>query len=310
MRRFLPAILGFLAVFLITAYLFRTETKNVSAALAPHTVISEVQIAGATSGNDFVELYNPTASDVSLEGMRLGKKTSGTSSANIVIFASDDIVPAHGFFLWCNTSLSSSLTCDGSGSGTIANNNSLALINGSLASGTVVDAVTFGIPGTTFGEGTSLTAPVASSSVERKANSLSDSTTMGIGGVDEFAGNGEDTGNNASDFLSRATPQPQNIASSIEPALASPTPSEEPSPSPTVEPSPTAEPSPSPTTEPSPTIEPSPTPTLTLTPTPSVPAPRIISSGPLFTCSINYRPWRFFGRTFFFPFISCSRTQI
>lgn len=306
MRRFLPALLGFLSIFLITSFLFRTETKNASAALSTHLVISEVQVAGAAAGNDFIELYNPTLSDISLEGLRLGKRSStGTISASIVAFASDEVVPAHGYYLWCNNTLSVSLSCDRNTSATVSNNNSLALIDGVLNDGAVVDAVTFGAVASPLGEGTSLTAPVASTSVERKADSSSSSVSMGTGGTDEFSGNGEDSDDNASDFVSRAISQPQNSQSAAEPAEVSPTPTEEPSPSP----SPTAEPSASPT--PSPTIEPTPTPTVEPTPipspTPTVPAPRLLFRGPNISCSLNYKLVRFFRSNIFWPFLTCSR---
>lgn len=319
MRRLLPALLGFFAIFLTTTFIFRTETKNVSAALATHLVISEVQIAGVASGNDFIELYNPTSSDVSLEGLRLGKRSStGTTSASIVAFAADETVPARGYYLWCNTTLNVALSCDRNTSATVSNNNSVALIDGALNGGAIVDAVTFGSPASPLGEGTSLTAPIASSSVERKANSSSDATSMGLGGTDEFAGNGEDTNDNASDFVSRSTPQPQNSQSSVEPEEVTPTVTPTESPTPTVSPTPTEEPSatPTPTEEPSPTITPteSPTPTLeptatpTFTPTPTTKAPKIIAKGPIFTCTLEQKSFRFFGKTFFFPSIHCFRT--
>lgn len=306
MRRLLPALLGFFAIFLITAYLFRTETKNVSAALSTHVVISEIQVAGASASEDFIELYNPTSSDVSLDGLRLGKRSSsGTMSASIVAFAADETVPAHGYYLWCNTTLNVALSCDRNTSATVSNNNSVALIDGALNGGAVVDAVTFGAVASPLGEGTSLTAPVASTSVERKADSSSSSVSMGTGGSDEFAGNGEDSDDNASDFVSRAISQPQNSQSAAEPAEVSPTPTEEPSPSP----SPTAEPSASPT--PSPTIEPTPTPTVEPTPipspTPTVPAPRLLFRGPNISCSLNYKLVRFFRSNIFWPFLTCSR---
>jgi hypothetical protein len=271
--------------------------------------------------------------------MRLGKRTSGTSSASVVAFADDDVVPAHGYFLWCNTSLAGSMSCDASGGGTVANDNSLALINGSLAAGTVLDAISFGSPGSTFGEGTSLTAPAGGTSVERKANASSTAVTMGIGGMDEFMGNAEDTNNNAADFVGRATPQPQNTASAVEPivgASPTPTPTLSPSVSPSVTPtmSPTPSATPIPSASPTPTVTPTSTPTMTPTSTPSVtpttqpsptitpipsvsptpsvvtPTPRVIAAGPIFTCRLHYKPWRLFTKTYFFPFIACERASI
>ena len=334
MKRFLSAFLGIsLLLFLFAVVL--NKSQNASAATATHIVISEIQIGGAdtgTSTQDFIEIYNPTGLDVSLDGMRVGKRTSGTTSANVVIFASDDVVPAHGFFLWCNTSLNASLGCDSSGSGTIANDNSMALIDGSLAAGTVIDAVSLGTPGTTFGEGTSLTALTGGTSAERKANPTSTASSMASGGADEFLGNGEDTNNNSSDFIGRTTPQPQNSLSAIEPiGTPSVTPSIFPtvtmtptnSPSPTVTPSTSPSPtvtltttpsvSPSPTSTPTVTISPTPipspaittSPTPSVSPTPPIPTPKVIFSGPRFTCALHYRPLRFFNKTIFVPIAKC-----
>lgn len=336
MRSALSLLLG-IGLFSILGVAFLLHSQNASAA-ATHLVISEVQIAGASSTNDFIEIYNPTSLSVSLDGYRLGKRTSGTTSASLVAFSASASVPAHGYFLWCNSSLSGSINCDASNSGTVANDNSIALINGDLATGTIVDAVTFGTPGSTFGEGTSLVAPSASSSVERKANSLSTSLTMGIGGLDEFAGNGEDTDNNASDFVTRDIPQPQNSSSAVEPIENSPTPTIQPSnsptptltltPTPTLEPSvtptPTESPTPSPTEMPSPTpsenpsvtptTEPSPTPSVTPTvmpsetpmPTPTPGGGKVIVHTPTLICTLNYRPWRFFNKIFYIPFVICT----
>ncbi len=319
MRRALPSLLGISLILFFSAVILN-KFQNVSAATATNLVISEIQISGAgigTTTQDFVEIYNPTELDISLDGMRLGKRTSGTTSANIVTFTSDDVIPARGFFLWCNTSLNPSLLCDSSGSGTIANDNSLAIIDGSLAAGIVIDAVSIGNPGTTFGEGTSLAEPAGGTSVERKANSSSTASSMGIGGTDEFMGNSEDTNNNSSDFVSRATPQPQNSMSSTEPlGTPSVTPSATPAVTltPTISPSPTMTPiSPSPTNMPSATIAPTsvPSPTITVAPTPSVsptpplPTPKVIFSGPRFTCSRSYRSIKFFNKTIYIPLAKC-----
>ena len=54
-------------------------------------------------------------------------------------------------------------------------------------------------------------------SLERKANAMSTSMSMTTGGADELLGNGEDTDNNAADFVPRATRDPQNSMSPQEP---------------------------------------------------------------------------------------------
>ncbi len=196
-----------------------TSTNNVFATAAiftDHIVISEVQIAGATTTDDFIELYNPTASTISLNGFRLVMRTSsGTTDTNVVVFSSTDSIPSHSFLLWCNSGFAS-LTCDKTSVDTVSNNNSVALRNGLADSGTIIDALTIGSPINPLGEGTSAVAPAVNSSLERKALSTSTAITMAVGGVDQFKGNGYDTNNNSTDFVLRLVSQPQNSAGGTE----------------------------------------------------------------------------------------------
>lgn len=185
--------------------------------IANHIVISEVQIAtGSSTTDDFIELYNPTASAINLNGFRLVMRTSGGSvDTNVVIFNSIDSIAAHGFLLWCNSGFVS-LTCDKTSTDTVSNNNTIALRNGLVNTGTIIDALTIGSPASPLGEGTAISAPALNSSVERKAQSGATSSTMGIGGSDEFKGNGFDTDDNSSDLVLRTTSQPQNSSSPLE----------------------------------------------------------------------------------------------
>src|SRR5581483_11050589 len=79
-------VLGIFAMLSLSSY----SHVNVKAA-ARHVVISEIQVGGGGSGNsdnDFIELYNPTDSDVNLNGFRLVKRTA-TGSADVSIKAWD-----------------------------------------------------------------------------------------------------------------------------------------------------------------------------------------------------------------------------
>ena len=314
MKRFLPAVfIGTIILIIASLFFISFKSPKAQAATATHVVISEVQTSGANGANDeFVELYNPTASDVLLDGWRLTKKTSGGSENNLVSNVTGAI-PAHGYFLITHSaSYSGSTTTDISysvPSQNIANsNNSVVLYSDDGI--TQIDLVGMGTA--TASETATTSNPSVSGSIERKANPSSDSTSMGVGGTDEFAGNGEDTNDNSADFVTRTTPQPQNSQSAIEPVAETPTPT--PSDTPTETPTPTVTPtetptptlSPTPTTQPSPTA--TPTPSLTPTPTPTIPLPKIIIRGPLFTCTLNYRSLRFFNKQFFFPLIQCIRT--
>jgi outer membrane biosynthesis protein TonB len=151
------------------------------------------------------------------------------------------------------------LGCDKNTTGTVSDNNSVALRNGAENTGEIVDAVTFGSVTNPLGEGTPISpAPGASGSVERKP-----------GANDPGGGNGTDTDNNASDFDLRAVSEPQNSASLIEPALATQTPTESPTASPTESPTPTVTPIPTETPTATPTELPTATPTETPTATPT-----------------------------------------
>ena len=256
-----------LTFFFVFAFLF--QTSSVLSATADHIVISEIQLSGTSSSDEFIELYNPTSSSIDLSDYRLVKRTSsGSSDSGIVAFTEGDIIEAHGFFLWCNNDVSETLNCDKSTSSSISDNNSLGLRNGSLDTGYLVDSVTLGTVTNPLGEGTFIdVAPEASQSAERKANVNSTSVSMSVGGADEFTGNGEDTNNNYADFVLRAVSKPQHTSSPTE------IPGEEPAATPTPTPEPTESPSPTP----EPTETPTPTSVPTTTPTPTVTGSIVIS---------------------------------
>src|SRR5579871_6846972 len=186
-----------LVIFLCSLVLF-SQQRTVDAAVN-HIVISEIQTTGGTGHTDdeFVELYNPTSVAVSLANWKLTKKTSGGTESPLVATLSGTIT-ARGYFLIAGPGYSGVVTPDTTYSvSTIADNNTVLLYDNSM---TVVDKVGFGTA--TDKETTALANVAASHSVERKANNLSSSTSM-MTGVDEFVGNGEDTDNNAIDFVLR-----------------------------------------------------------------------------------------------------------
>lgn len=190
-------------------------------------VISEVKITGGTSmtSNDFIELYNPTSTDINLTGVRLVKRsTSATTDTDIVIWTNSTVphvIPAHKYLLWANSangfSASASVSADFSTTDTLSTNDSIALRNGLKDTGIIIDAVAWGsghiaplIEGTAFASN-----PGANQSIERKAYITSTQATM-EGGVDSTHGNQFDSQNNAADFILRNISQPQNSSSAIE----------------------------------------------------------------------------------------------
>jgi hypothetical protein len=193
-----------------------TPSPTPIAGLANHIVISEVQVNGNSTSEDFIELYNPTPNDIDISNLRLVKRTStGSTDVDIKVFGNGDKILAHHFYLWCNTVLNVSLSCDANSSDTLSADNSIVLREDPVDTGVVIDALTIGSPVHPILEGISFSpTPNASQSAERKAYGTSDAVSMS--GADSTKGNGYDTDDNATDFVLRTTSQPQNSGSAIE----------------------------------------------------------------------------------------------
>ena len=310
MRRLLPVTIASLLILLL-GFSFFTHSKKVSAAPASHVIISQIQIAGATTDDEFVELYNPTINSVNLSGWRLSRESqSGGSSSNLVSSMSGTL-PAHGYFLIAFPGkYTGSTTPDlfySATSSAIAANNSILLFSDSGS--TLVDKVGMGTA--TINESSPAQEPATGGSIQRK--------------LDETGGHGLDTDNNSTDFEMLTVSTPRN--SSI---IISPTPTQTPTPTitptnsptpttvPTATPSPTEEITPSPTATVTPTITVTPTPTATITPTPSstptptmtpmpTPTPQVIVNAPHLKCTLSYRSVPFFHFFLHLPVVTCTR---
>ncbi len=197
---------------------------------ANHVVISEVYGGGGNTGttlkNDFIELYNPTDAVVSLDGWSVHyMSSSATAFPSAVGTILSGAITPKGYYLIQEASgaggsqnlptpdATGGLSLGGSAGKILLARASVPIT--SLTDPNLVDFVGYG--GGTLFEGTgSAPAPSNTTSVERKASASSTVTTMGVGGTEEFAGNGYDSNNNSTDFIIR-TPQPQNSASPTEP---------------------------------------------------------------------------------------------
>jgi hypothetical protein len=117
-----------------------------------HLLIAAIQIAGASSTNDFVKLFNPTAGTVTISGWKLRKKASTGSDQSVREFPDGSAIPPNGYFVWANSAggFSESIRADASSTATLAVANSAALFD---ASGTIVDAVAWGKGTDQYGEG-------------------------------------------------------------------------------------------------------------------------------------------------------------
>jgi hypothetical protein len=242
-----------------------------------HVVISQIQISGATSSDEFVELYNPTNASIDLSKWRLTRKTaSGGSSQNLVASLSGSIAPRSYFLVThpaAGTANLSDMTYSSSSSG-MTTNNTITLF--SDAGVTVVDKVGLGtaadVETAAFADN-----PEGGESIVRKATTNSTAQSLFTGGSEAVLGNGFDTDNNADDFVLFTASLPRNASSPAAQPTTTPTnnltsiPTITPqtSPTPLASPTPTTVPTTAPTNTPVPTATKTPTPTPTKTPTPT-----------------------------------------
>lgn len=197
---------------------------------ASHVVISEVYGGGGNSGatykNDFIELYNPTLSAVDLTGWSV-QYASATGTGNWAATTLSGSIAPKGFYLIQQSAGTGgtldlptpdkigTLTLSGTTGKILLSNSATPQTGANPVNANIIDKVGFG---TANGyEGTApAPATTNTTSIERKASATSNATTMGVGGTEEFAGNGYDSDENSSDFIVRA-PNPQN-SSVTEPA--------------------------------------------------------------------------------------------
>lgn len=192
------------AVVLLFIFFFM---RPAAAAHGDHVVIAEVQVSGTNARDEFVELYNPTAAPIAVEGWRLSKRTgTGAREENLVTSFPTLTIPAHGSVLVAHPEGSFASAADQryTTQSSLANDNTVVLYGPAATDGErpVIDLIGFGT--VTSKEGTAAPNPPASQSLERKP-----------GGVE---GNGQDSGNNAADFVIQATPTPQPASTAARPA--------------------------------------------------------------------------------------------
>lgn len=193
--------------------------KSIVAQQADHPVISEIRYHQHAGINDeFVELYNPTDSVVSLEGWKLMyKKKEGGSWITKETMTSEHLIPACGFFLWGGDACEITPDIIETSSSAVGLSNSgghIALWN---TAEEVVDLVAW--EGGDSPEDSAVSGETEEGgSLERKASEHSTAESMASGGEEENHGNSYDTNHNANDFVTHTDLEanPQNTLSDSE----------------------------------------------------------------------------------------------
>jgi predicted extracellular nuclease len=167
-------------------------------------VISQFQVAGGTAADEFVELHNVSNSNVELNGLRVVyRAAAGTTDVAIANWTSSTIIPAGGYYLIAATpgydgAVAADRTFADGGSGRFAAaGGGLAIRNGALDTGTIIDSLGYGTATNAFVETAVTTAPAANASKARNANGC------------------QDTDNNSNDFALVNPSTPHNSASPV-----------------------------------------------------------------------------------------------
>ncbi|HEV2006010.1 MAG TPA: lamin tail domain-containing protein [Candidatus Limnocylindrales bacterium] len=226
-------------------------------------LVSELQTGGASASDEFVEITNVGSSSIDLAGLEVVYVTStGGTITRKASWAAPQLLAPGRHLLIANTSGIFAGLADLTYSGGFAATGGAVVLR--TIGGAPIDSLGWGDATNAFVEGTAASAPVASSSLERRPGGL--------------AGNTIDTNSNAADWFGQASPNPQALSA---PPVPAPGPSPTPTATPTAAPSPSASPTPTPvptaTPTPMPTVLPSATPTATDSPTPT-PIPSDIAS--------------------------------
>ncbi len=189
---------------------------------ADHLVISEIYI---DSTNDWIELYNPTDTDVDLASSSYRIERSTGSSYCFMEFGNTEhgrfsggtVIPAQSHYLIVDKDGSQSLkdkadAVIGANRDFALNKNDIvSLASGHVSSATdddIIDLVGYGQSSFYEGE-VGAPNPVATSSIERKALATSTASKLATGSHKDL-GNDYDTNNNNQDFVLQEKPNPQS----------------------------------------------------------------------------------------------------
>jgi hypothetical protein len=165
--KYQTALLLFFAVFFIFSEKLSANTSSI--------VINEIEVAGLTANDEFIELYNTTLKPVDISTWSIQYKGGGGANYYKKNFVSGSVIPARGYFLvahggsgnYSGTAaydMSWSQALSSAGGTIFFVDNQTLLANGSDAA--IIDKVGYGV--TTEFEILAAIKPAANQSIERK----------------------------------------------------------------------------------------------------------------------------------------------
>lgn len=180
--------------------------------LPDHLVISAVQTSGLTAKDEWVELYNPTATDISLADYKLKKKTATGNETYLVSSFGTGTIKAHGYYLIAHpTEYANAELVDIYYSGAsyaVSDDNTILL----YGADTVIDKLGFGTA--------TDTETISAINLTSLQKLVRKSTYVGYA---PWQGNGLDTNNNRSDFTIVDNYAPHSTDAVTEPRPEAPT---------------------------------------------------------------------------------------
>jgi len=181
---------GLVSIVLLTVWcVFSFKTTAQNETKQPETtnlvsttlVISQFQAGGGTANDEFIELHNISAGSIDLNGYRVVyRAATGVNDIAFVNWTTSTIVPPGGYYLIASTAYDGGVTpnitydpavcfCSmGAGGG------GLAIRNGAVNTGTIIDSVGWGTATNIFVETAVTTAPANNDGKARLANGCQD----------------------------------------------------------------------------------------------------------------------------------------
>jgi hypothetical protein len=185
--------------------------------LGARLVISEFASGGPAGADDeFIEIYNAGGVAYDASGLRIEyRSASGAAYTLVEALAPGTIIGARRFYLVGGSTYSGVAVPDVPFAFTSVLSGTGGHVRLIATGGAELDRCGYGTA--VEPEGTPAAGGLTGTqSRERKAFATSTPTSMAVGGIDAFSGNGRDSGDNGADFIVREIAEPQN-SSSIEP---------------------------------------------------------------------------------------------
>ncbi len=200
-----------LAVWCVSDFTATAQKQTDEANLISTTlVISQFQAGGGTANDEFIELHNVSAASIDLNGYRLVYRPAATTTElTFATWTTSTIIPSGGYFLIASTAYDGGVTPNTTYDPAVclcsmgAGGGGLAIRQGAVNTGTIIDSVGWGTATNIFVEGTVTAAPANNDSRVRAANGC------------------QDTDNNANDFSALSPAAARNAATTPFPCSGS-----------------------------------------------------------------------------------------